>query len=225
MHSRTTIESPPLELSRPAVQTRGSRACPCTPGRGERAEPDAQLPAGGLDVTGACEGLADHGVGLVLGAGVVPVQCPGQGGLRVEGSHPDRVGDQLDLGVQDHGVGGQVAKPDPGRGGGGRGAGGVQGGERGLRGCVEGVELRVGDDHRLARGGAAELHQRLVAGSLSGRCGMLGVPDPGRGGLLRRVRHLPGGVIGGDGVAVAGVESETGAGVTEVVLLPGGSRR
>ena len=52
----------------------------------------------GDDVTGGDEGFADEGVGLVAGAGVVPVQRAGEGSFRVVGGHPDRVGDLLHLG-------------------------------------------------------------------------------------------------------------------------------
>ncbi len=44
------------------------------PWRGERLEPDAQDAVAGLDVACAGEGLADGGVGLVFGAGVVAGQ-------------------------------------------------------------------------------------------------------------------------------------------------------
>src|SRR6202042_135245 len=52
-------------------------------GRGERVEPDEQDAGAGMDVAGDGEGLADQGVGLVAGAGVVPVQGAGQGGFGV----------------------------------------------------------------------------------------------------------------------------------------------
>ena len=45
-------------------------------------------------------------------------------------------------------------------------------------------------------------------------------PDLGGGGLLRRVRDQPPGVVGGGGVGIEGVQGEAGAGVAEVVLLP-----
>jgi len=51
------------------------------PGRGERVEPDKQFAVTRADVAGGGEGLADQGVGLVAGAGVVAVQGAGQGGI------------------------------------------------------------------------------------------------------------------------------------------------
>ena len=86
------------------------------PRRGERVEPDEQLAAIRDDVTGGGEGFADQRVCLVAGAGVVPVQGAGQGGLGVAGGHPDGVGDLLGLGVQPDHVRGRVAEPDPGGG-------------------------------------------------------------------------------------------------------------
>jgi hypothetical protein len=87
------------------------------PGCGERVEPDEQFAVAGLDVAGDGECLADHGVGLVAGAGVVAVQGAGQAGFGVVGGHPDGVGDLLDLGVQLDHVRGQHAERDPGRDG------------------------------------------------------------------------------------------------------------
>ncbi len=72
-----------------------------------------QDPATGPNVTGYGEGLADQGVGLVVGAGVVAVQHPGEGSLGVAGGHPDGAGDLLDLGVQHDGAGRDVTEPGP----------------------------------------------------------------------------------------------------------------
>jgi hypothetical protein len=72
----------------------------------------------------------------------------------------------------------------------------------------------------LARGGAARLQQRGVAGRLGGGDGLLSGPDPGGRGLLGRVGHHPVRVVRGGGVGVEGVQGEPGAGVAEVVLLP-----
>jgi hypothetical protein len=52
--------------------------CLGPPGRGEGVEPDEQLAITGADVAGVGEGLADEGVCLVAGAGVVAVQRPGE---------------------------------------------------------------------------------------------------------------------------------------------------
>ena len=41
---------------------------------GERVKPDVQFAVAGDDVAGAGERFADEGVGLLAGAGVVPVQ-------------------------------------------------------------------------------------------------------------------------------------------------------
>ncbi len=51
------------------------------PRRGERVEPDEQVPFAGVDVAGAGECFADEGVGLVFGAGVVAVKVAGERGL------------------------------------------------------------------------------------------------------------------------------------------------
>ena len=67
-------------------------------GRGEGVELDEQLAGAGPDVAGGGEGFADEGAGFVAGASVAAVQRPGEGGFRVEGGHPDGVGDLLDLG-------------------------------------------------------------------------------------------------------------------------------
>ena len=47
------------------------------PGCGERVEPDDQFTGAGPDVAGDSQCLADHGVGLVAGPGVVAVQGAG----------------------------------------------------------------------------------------------------------------------------------------------------
>src|SRR5271166_5349474 len=189
-------------------------------GCGQRVQADVQDSAADGDVAAGVQGFADQGVGFVAGAGVAAVQGAGQDGLGVAGGHPDGVSDELGLGVElDHG--------------------GVVLGERELRGyrlggCFGGVQVAAGGvdggvqpgqglvgDHGAGPGGGAAQGGEFVltCGGGVGE-GFLRGLDGGGGGFLRRVRDRPGGVLGGGGVGVEGVEGEVGAAVAEVVLLP-----
>jgi hypothetical protein len=147
----------------------------------------------------------------------VAVQGAGQRSFGAVGSHPDGVGDLLDLGVQADPVRGEVAGRDPG-GDGRRGLVGVLQLQVGCRNRDgQRVDHLVAEVGGLAGDGTAQLEQRCVPGRL-GRAGRgVGLPDPGGGGFPGRVGRLAVRVVGG-GAGVEGVQGEPGAGVAEVVL-------
>src|SRR5665811_1865869 len=79
-------------------------------------QPDGEDTVTGVDVAASSQRLADEGVCLVVGAGVAGVDPdgPGEDGGGVERGNPDRVGDQLGLGVQDLLTGGHQAERQSG---------------------------------------------------------------------------------------------------------------
>src|SRR5271165_5300560 len=185
-------------------------------GCGQRVQADVQDAAADGDVAAGVQGFADQGVGFVAGAGVAAVEGAGQDGFGVAGGHPDGVGDQLGLGVEsDHG-GVVLAERDLR----GDGLGGLQVAAGGVDGGVQPGQGLVGDHGGGAGGGAAQGGEFLLTCGGGIGEGFLRGLDGGGGGFLRRVRDQPGGVLGGGGVGVEGVEGEVGAAVAEVVLLP-----
>src|SRR5208282_5756907 len=154
------------------------------------------------------------------GPGVVAAEGAGEGGLGVVSGHPDRVGDQLGLGVQPDHVRVVLAERDL-RGGGFRGGlGGFEAPAGHFDGSAEPGEHRVGDHGGGAGGGAAQRVQLALPAGFGGGEGFLRGLDGGGCRLLGRVGDQAGRVVGGDGVAVQGVQGEVRAGVPEVVFLP-----
>jgi len=80
----------------------------------------------GLQVPGEGESLAHQGARLVLAAGVVGSDQPGQGGLGVVGAHPDRVGQQLAFGLEQAAARADLTQGQVAGGGTGGGLGGGQ---------------------------------------------------------------------------------------------------
>ena len=134
--------------------------------RGQRVEPDVQGVVVGDDVAGAGESGADQGVGLVVGAGVAGggEDRTGKGLRGVERGDADGVVDQFGLGVEHLLAGVDLGERDSGGDRLVRGQRRVECGFGGVDLGVDGVDHRVGQQHRGSRLRRVRGQQRGVAG-------------------------------------------------------------